>query len=74
MRRTRRSALHRSARRPIPRPGAAGRARPPCPLPTSPGDVVHQGEDLGRWVRSVPRSPSPPPAWRWSAGTAGCTS
>ncbi|MFH8417417.1 DEAD/DEAH box helicase [Streptomyces collinus] len=22
-------------------------------LPTSPGDVVHQGEDLGRWVRSV---------------------
>ncbi|MFF8910902.1 DEAD/DEAH box helicase [Streptomyces olivaceoviridis] len=23
------------------------------PLPTSPGDVVHQGEDLGRWVRSV---------------------
>ncbi|WP_445283708.1 hypothetical protein [Streptomyces sp. DSM 118148] len=27
---------------------AAGR-----PLPTSPGDVMHQGEDLGRWVRSV---------------------
>ncbi|MFD8384940.1 Helicase associated domain protein [Streptomyces sp. NPDC059679] len=26
----------------------AGRA-----LPTEPGDVVHQGEDLGRWVRSV---------------------
>ncbi|MEU7432521.1 Helicase associated domain protein [Streptomyces sioyaensis] len=26
----------------------AGRA-----LPTAPGDVVHQGEDLGRWVRSV---------------------
>jgi superfamily II DNA or RNA helicase len=23
------------------------------PLPTSPGDVVQQGEDLGRWVRSV---------------------
>jgi superfamily II DNA or RNA helicase len=23
------------------------------PLPTSTGDVVHQGEDLGRWVRSV---------------------
>ncbi|WP_432101323.1 Helicase associated domain protein [Streptomyces sp. WAC 04229] len=23
------------------------------PLPTSPGEVVHQGEDLGRWVRSV---------------------
>ncbi|WP_435847299.1 helicase associated domain-containing protein [Streptomyces eurythermus] len=23
------------------------------PLPTSPGDVAHQGEDLGRWVRSV---------------------
>ncbi|MFJ3235935.1 Helicase associated domain protein [Streptomyces sp. NPDC086787] len=23
------------------------------PLPASPGDVVHQGEDLGRWVRSV---------------------
>ncbi|MFG3390707.1 DEAD/DEAH box helicase, partial [Streptomyces rochei] len=23
------------------------------PLPTSPGDVVRQGEDLGRWVRSV---------------------
>ncbi|WP_333741263.1 DEAD/DEAH box helicase [Streptomyces sp. IBSBF 2806] len=23
------------------------------PLPTAPGDVVHQGEDLGRWVRSV---------------------
>ncbi|MEW2297518.1 Helicase associated domain protein [Streptomyces sp. NPDC006743] len=23
------------------------------PLPTEPGDVVHQGEDLGRWVRSV---------------------
>ncbi|MFE4830700.1 hypothetical protein [Streptomyces sp. NPDC056672] len=23
------------------------------PLPTSPGDVMHQGEDLGRWVRSV---------------------
>ncbi len=23
------------------------------PLPSSPGDVVHQGEDLGRWVRSV---------------------
>ncbi len=23
------------------------------PLPTSPGDVVHQGEDLGRWVRSI---------------------
>ncbi|MFF9527492.1 Helicase associated domain protein [Streptomyces achromogenes] len=23
------------------------------PLPTSPGDVVHQGEDLGRWVRYV---------------------
>ncbi|MEW1681700.1 Helicase associated domain protein [Streptomyces sp. NPDC093594] len=22
-------------------------------LPTSPGEVVHQGEDLGRWVRSV---------------------
>ncbi|MGA5318155.1 Helicase associated domain protein [Streptomyces pseudogriseolus] len=22
------------------------------PLPTSPGNVVHQGEDLGRWVRS----------------------
>ncbi|MGC0372703.1 Helicase associated domain protein [Streptomyces sp. SAI-229] len=22
-------------------------------LPTAPGDVVHQGEDLGRWVRSV---------------------
>ncbi|MEY7974773.1 Helicase associated domain protein [Streptomyces pilosus] len=22
------------------------------PLPTSPGDVVHQGEDLGRWVRA----------------------
>ncbi|MER7779653.1 Helicase associated domain protein [Streptomyces sp. NPDC096191] len=22
-------------------------------LPTSPGDVVHQGEDLGRWVRTV---------------------
>ncbi|MGW7283597.1 Helicase associated domain protein [Streptomyces sp. NPDC054844] len=22
-------------------------------LPTTPGDVVHQGEDLGRWVRSV---------------------
>ncbi|MFF9221009.1 helicase associated domain-containing protein, partial [Streptomyces viridosporus] len=22
-------------------------------LPTSPGDVVHHGEDLGRWVRSV---------------------
>ncbi|MFE0927931.1 hypothetical protein ACFW4O_11180 [Streptomyces mutabilis] len=22
-------------------------------LPTSPGKVVHQGEDLGRWVRSV---------------------
>jgi len=22
-------------------------------LPTSPGRVVHQGEDLGRWVRSV---------------------
>ncbi|MFF2188813.1 Helicase associated domain protein [Streptomyces sp. NPDC058155] len=22
-------------------------------LPTQPGDVVHQGEDLGRWVRSV---------------------
>jgi hypothetical protein len=21
-------------------------------LPTSPGDVVHQGEDLGRWVRA----------------------
>ncbi len=24
-----------------------------CALPTSPGDVVRQGEDLGRWVRSV---------------------
>ncbi|WMI61963.1 Helicase associated domain protein (plasmid) [Streptomyces rochei] len=23
------------------------------PLPTAPGDVVRQGEDLGRWVRSV---------------------
>ncbi|MGW5249042.1 Helicase associated domain protein [Streptomyces sp. NPDC004129] len=23
------------------------------PLPTEPRDVVHQGEDLGRWVRSV---------------------
>ncbi|MFJ3630492.1 Helicase associated domain protein [Streptomyces albidoflavus] len=23
------------------------------PLPTEPGDVVHQGEDLGRWVRAV---------------------
>ncbi|MFF7610241.1 Helicase associated domain protein [Streptomyces parvulus] len=23
------------------------------PLPTGPGGVVHQGEDLGRWVRSV---------------------
>ncbi|MEU6332812.1 Helicase associated domain protein [Streptomyces sp. NPDC047049] len=23
------------------------------PLPTKPGDVVRQGEDLGRWVRSV---------------------
>ncbi|MGW2331627.1 Helicase associated domain protein [Streptomyces sp. NPDC001700] len=23
------------------------------PLPTESGDVVHQGEDLGRWVRSV---------------------
>ncbi|MFF4401490.1 helicase associated domain-containing protein [Streptomyces sp. NPDC001480] len=23
------------------------------PLPTEPGNVVHQGEDLGRWVRSV---------------------
>ncbi|MFG2934223.1 DEAD/DEAH box helicase [Streptomyces achromogenes] len=23
------------------------------PLPTEPGDVVHQGEDLGRWVRYV---------------------
>ncbi|MEY9490886.1 hypothetical protein RKD26_006680 [Streptomyces calvus] len=23
------------------------------PLPTEPGDVVHQGEDLGRWVRSA---------------------
>lgn len=23
------------------------------PLPTEPGEVVHQGEDLGRWVRSV---------------------
>ncbi|MFE7980533.1 Helicase associated domain protein [Streptomyces shenzhenensis] len=23
------------------------------PLPTSPGTVVHQGEDLGRWVRSA---------------------
>ncbi|MFD7669275.1 Helicase associated domain protein, partial [Streptomyces sp. NPDC059788] len=23
------------------------------PLPTEPGDIVHQGEDLGRWVRSV---------------------
>ncbi|MGW3498618.1 helicase associated domain-containing protein [Streptomyces sp. NPDC001020] len=23
------------------------------PLPTKPGDVMHQGEDLGRWVRSV---------------------
>jgi hypothetical protein len=23
------------------------------PLPTSPGDAVHQGEDLGRWVQSV---------------------
>ncbi|MGV9565037.1 Helicase associated domain protein [Streptomyces sp. NPDC003480] len=23
------------------------------PLPVEPGDVVHQGEDLGRWVRSV---------------------
>ncbi|MFJ7497975.1 hypothetical protein ACIQZB_44230 [Streptomyces sp. NPDC097727] len=23
------------------------------PLPTSPGYVVHQDEDLGRWVRSV---------------------
>ncbi|GAA2331266.1 Helicase associated domain protein [Streptomyces cuspidosporus] len=22
------------------------------PLPTEPGDVVHQGEDLGRWVRA----------------------
>ncbi|MFF9787688.1 DEAD/DEAH box helicase [Streptomyces nigrescens] len=22
-------------------------------LPTEPGDIVHQGEDLGRWVRSV---------------------
>ncbi|MET7275707.1 Helicase associated domain protein [Streptomyces flaveolus] len=22
-------------------------------LPTAPGDVVHQGEDLGRWVRTV---------------------
>ncbi|MFE3588117.1 Helicase associated domain protein [Streptomyces niveus] len=22
-------------------------------LPTKPGDVVHQGEDLGRWVRSI---------------------
>jgi hypothetical protein len=22
-------------------------------LPTEPGEVVHQGEDLGRWVRSV---------------------
>jgi hypothetical protein len=22
-------------------------------LPTQPGDVIHQGEDLGRWVRSV---------------------
>ncbi|MFZ4184429.1 hypothetical protein ACOZCG_25455 [Streptomyces pseudogriseolus] len=23
------------------------------PLPTEPGEVVHQGEDLGRWVHSV---------------------
>ncbi|MGW5047933.1 Helicase associated domain protein [Streptomyces griseoluteus] len=23
------------------------------PLPTEPGDIVHQGEDLGRWVHSV---------------------
>ncbi|MFG2490868.1 Helicase associated domain protein [Streptomyces caniferus] len=23
------------------------------PLPTTPGDVMHQGADLGRWVRSV---------------------
>ena len=23
-----------------------------CSLPMSPGDVVHQGEDLGRWVRT----------------------
>ncbi|MET9294835.1 Helicase associated domain protein [Streptomyces sp. NPDC003077] len=23
------------------------------PLPTEPGDVLHQGEDLGRWVRTV---------------------
>lgn len=23
------------------------------PLPTEPGDVVHQGEGLGRWVRSA---------------------
>ncbi|MFD7667732.1 Helicase associated domain protein [Streptomyces sp. NPDC059788] len=23
------------------------------PLPTEPGDIVHQSEDLGRWVRSV---------------------
>ncbi|WP_225636210.1 DEAD/DEAH box helicase [Streptomyces solaniscabiei] len=23
------------------------------PLPTSPGDVVHQGEDLGRWTQTV---------------------
>ncbi|GGZ88260.1 MULTISPECIES: DEAD/DEAH box helicase [Streptomyces rochei group] len=23
------------------------------PLPTAPGDVVRQGEDLGRWIRSV---------------------
>jgi hypothetical protein len=23
------------------------------PLPAEPGEVVHQGEDLGRWVRSV---------------------
>ncbi|MFI7097646.1 helicase associated domain-containing protein [Streptomyces lydicus] len=23
------------------------------PLPTAPGDVLYQGEDLGRWVRSV---------------------
>ncbi|BDH67756.1 hypothetical protein ACGF0C_26950 [Streptomyces albidoflavus] len=23
------------------------------PLPTEPGNVVHQGEDLGRWVRAL---------------------
>ncbi|MFF4845320.1 helicase associated domain-containing protein [Streptomyces collinus] len=37
-------------------------------LPTQPGTVVRQGEDLGRWVRTSSASPSSP------APSSGCAS